>query len=226
MNQSGGTRETWLEIGMNIVAPTVVLMFLSGEDRLGPAIALVAALAFPVAHGVRALVRAESISPFTVLALISVGLTGGIGLFELDVSWLAWKEAALPAVMGLLALYTARTQRPAMTLLLERLLDPAKTEAALDTADKHTAWVRLSARATLALGAMYFVSGVASFVLARWIVVSPTGTEAFNVELGQMTALTFPVIALPTMIGTGLVLYLFNRGLERDVGVQIDDLLP
>ena len=225
MSSSGGSRETWLEIGLNVVAPTLVLMFASGEDRLGPALALVLALAFPVVHGVRALARSESISPFTLLALISVGLTGGIGLLELDVGWFAWKEAALPLVMGLLAMWTTRTERPAMLLLLERLLDEEKTAEALDTPAKKEAWRRHASRATLGLGLMYVLSGVASFVLARWLVTSPTGTEAFNVELGRMTALSFPVIGLPTMVGTAAVLFVFNRGVHQDVGLQIDELL-
>ncbi|MFT4624722.1 MAG: hypothetical protein ACI8PZ_003382 [Myxococcota bacterium] len=225
MSDTGGSTETWLELGMNVVAPTAVLLLLSGADRLGPSAALVLALAFPVAHGLRALARSETISPFTVLALISVGLTGGIGLLELDVAWFAWKEAALPSVMGVLALWTARGDRPAMTMLLERLVDGDKTEAALDTEEKQAAWIRHSARATLGLGAMYLASGVASFALARWLVTSPTGTEGFNVELGQMTAASFPAIGVPTMIGTAVILFLFNAGLKRDVGVQIDDLL-
>ena len=225
MKQSGGANETWLELGLNVVAPTVVLMFLSSDDRLGPEAALVVALAFPILHGVRALLRSETISPFTVLALVSVTLTGGIGLFELDVGWFAWKEAALPFAMGLMALWTARGERPAMTLLLERLVDNDKTAAALDSDTKRAAWLRHSARATLGLGLMYLLSGVASFVLARWLVTSPTGTEAFNVELGQMTALSFPVIGLPTMVGTAAVLWMFNSGLKKDVGIQVDDLL-
>jgi hypothetical protein len=217
--------ETWLELGLNVAAPTLVLMFLSGDDRLGSEAALVVALGFPVLHGLRSLVRSETISPFTVLALISVTLTGGIGLLELDVAWLAWKEAALPAVMGLLALWTARGERPAMTLLLERLVDADKTAAALDDDTKRAAWIKHSARATVWLGAMYLLTGVASFGLARYLVTSPTGTEAFNVELGQMTAMTFPVIGLPSMVGTAAVLWMFNSGLQKDIGVQVDDLL-
>ena len=225
MSDTGGARETWLEIGLNVAAPTLVLIFLSADDRLGPTFALILALAFPMAHGFRALTRSEGISPFTVLALISVGLTGGIGLFELEVSWFAWKEAALPAVMGLLALWTARGERPAMTLLLERLIDPEKTAAALDSDAKRASWRSNSATATRALGVMYLLSGIGSFWLARWLVASPTGTAEFNVELGQMTAMSFPAIGIPTMIGTGIVLYRFNQRLQDEVGVQMDDLL-
>ena len=44
------------------------------------------------------------------------------------------------------------------------------------------------------------------------IVVSPAGTEAFNSEIGRMTALSFPVIALPTMIILmGAIFYIFKR---------------
>jgi hypothetical protein len=49
-------------------------------------------------------------------------------------------------------------------------------------------------------------------VLAKLIVKSQPGTTAFNEELGRMTALSYPVIVVPSMIIMIATLwYLFNR---------------
>jgi hypothetical protein len=46
------------------------------------------------------------------------------------------------------------------------------------------------------LAGTFFFSSVANYVLARWVVTSPAGTEAFNQELGRLTLLSYPVIAI------------------------------
>ena len=46
----------------------------------------------------------------------------------------------------------------------------------------------------------FFLSATLNFALASYLVKSPVGSEAFNQELGKMTALSFPVIAVPSMI--------------------------
>jgi hypothetical protein len=49
-------------------------------------------------------------------------------------------------------------------------------------------------------------------VLAKLIVKSQPGTTAFNEELGRMTALSYPVIVVPSMIIMIAALwYLFHR---------------
>ena len=53
----------------------------------------------------------------------------------------------------------------------------------------------------------------------------PAGTAAFNEELGRMTALSFPVIAVPaTLVMIGAMLYLF-RGIRQLTGLNLDDIL-
>jgi hypothetical protein len=47
-----------------------------------------------------------------VLGLVSILLTGGIGLLQLDTRWLAVKEAAIPGLIGLAVLMSTRTRYP------------------------------------------------------------------------------------------------------------------
>ena len=51
------------------------------------------------------------------------------------------------------------------------------------------------------------------------------GTVAFNEQLGKMTALSFPVIALPaTLVMVGNLFYLF-RGITKLTGLSIEEMM-
>ena len=85
-----------IDVVISIVVPSIILMKFSSPEDLGPAGALVTALSFPIGWGLYELVRNKRKNFIALLGLISVFLTGGIGLFELDTHWLAVKEAAVP----------------------------------------------------------------------------------------------------------------------------------
>lgn len=218
-------REALLEIGLNIVAPTVVLVFLSGEDRLGPVVGLVLALAFPLVHAALSLARTGRFSPLTVLAVGSVVLTGGIGLLELDVRWFAWKEALVPAVLAVATVVSVRTPWPVVPTILWRVLDAERVHAALEARGSRARFEERIQRATWGFAAIFGASAALTFALARTLVTSPTGSVAFNEELGRFTALSFPAVALPITLAMVVVLRSLLTGLEEDTGAEIDDLL-
>ena len=49
---------------------------------------------------------------------------------------------------------------------------------------------------------------------------------AFNEELGRMTALSFPAIALPCLVVVILCFVYFVRGLGKLTGMDFQDILP
>jgi len=57
------------------------------------------------------------------------------------------------------------------------------------------------------------------------IVVSPAGTTAFNEELGRMTALSFPVIAVPSVIVLTIAVMYLLSGITKLTGLEAQDLL-
>ena len=73
-------------------------------------------------------------------------------------------------------------------------------DAALDRYGNRARFDRTLNVASWLLASSFFLSAVLNFVLAKLIVKSPAGSVAFNEELGRMTALSYPVIALPSMI--------------------------
>ena len=62
------------------------------------------------------------------------------------------------------------------------------------------------------LAGTFLFSSVMNYLLARWVVTSPAGTEAFNNELGRMTLLSYPVIAIPSMLMMMGVMFYLARG--------------
>ena len=89
------------ELIFNIVIPSVILMKFSGAEDLGATKALLVALYFPISWGLYELMKYRKINYIALLGLISVLLTGGIGLLQLDSQWLAVKEASIPALIAL-----------------------------------------------------------------------------------------------------------------------------
>lgn len=215
----------FVELAVNVAAPTVVLLFLSGDDRLGPVWSLVLALLFPLGHGLVTLLTERRVSPIAVFALISVGLTGGIGLLRLDAKWFAWKEAAFPLLLGVLAVASVRTRWAALPTLLEPLLDSQRVHALLAERGQEAAHEEALRKATWRLGVVFVLTAVGTFFLAGYMVTSPTGTEAFNAELGRYTGLALPVVGLPSTALMIVVLRDVLIGIEDRTGAEIDDLL-
>src|SRR5690554_5061120 len=78
---------------LNIAVPTIILSKFSGEEYLGIKMGIVVALAFPLLYGARDFVVRRKLNVFSALGLVSVLLTGGISLLELDPKYIAIKEA-------------------------------------------------------------------------------------------------------------------------------------
>jgi hypothetical protein len=203
-----------LSLGINIAIPAIILMKLSGDDHLGPVGGLVVALIFPLTYGVVDFVRRREWNIVSILGFVSVLLTGGIGLMQLDPKWIAVKEAAVPALIGVAVILSLRTRFPIVRTFLynDKIIRVQDVDEALARRGNSEAFDRTLVNASWMLAASFFVSAVLNFVLAKLIVKSQPGTTAFNEELGRMTALSYPVIVVPSMIIMIATLwYLFNR---------------
>jgi hypothetical protein len=216
-----------VEIGVTILVPAIILMQLSGAERLGPLKALLLALAFPLAWGLWDGYRRHKLNWLAVLGVVSTLLTGGIGLLALDAKWLAIKEAAVPALIGLVILGSVWARKPLIHLLVfnASLFDVERVSKAL--ADKGTSatFEQRLRQGTVLLAGTFFFSAVANYILARWVVTSPAGTEAFNQELGRLTLLSYPVIAIPsTLMMMGLLFWL-AREAKTLTGLPMGDML-
>ena len=90
-----------INIGLNVIIPSVIMTKFSNADYLGPVWGLVVALAFPISYGLWDFLSKGKTNFFSLLGLFSVLMTGGIGLLKLDKNWMVVKETAIPALMGI-----------------------------------------------------------------------------------------------------------------------------
>ena len=216
-----------LELLINIVIPSIILMKFSGEQDLGVVGGLLVALAFPLGWGTFELIGRGKINFFSVLGLVSILLTGGIGLLQLDTQWLAVKEAAIPALIGLAVLVSTRTRYPLVKTLLYNptLIDVARVQQHLEARGTQRDFEARLQRATYMLGGTFFFSAAMNYVLATWIVTSPAGSEAFNTELGRLTLMSYPMIALPSMLMMMGALYYLARATRELAGLKLSETL-
>jgi hypothetical protein len=226
--QSATTRPSpWVELLITLFIPAFILMQLSDPQRLGPVYALLLALVFPLGWGMRDLLARRGVNFFAALGLVSILLTGGIGLLALDARWLAVKEAAIPGVLGLVVVASAFTRRPLVRLILMNpaIMHVERIQQGLVERGNLAAFEARLRAATWMLGGAFFFSSVMNYLLASWIVVSPAGTAEFNQELGRLTLLSYPMIALPSMLMMAAVLYYLARAIREMAGLTWAEVL-
>ncbi|HEX2170839.1 MAG TPA: VC0807 family protein [Dehalococcoidia bacterium] len=215
----------FLSLVLNVVIPSIILIRFSGEDALGPVRGLIIALAFPVVYGIFDLVWRRHVSFISVLGLASVILSGGIGLLRLEPQWLAVKEAAIPLVIGLALLISTRTPFSLVKKLISPVIDEERVYQALAERGAVAAYERRLNGTTYLLAGSFFLSAALNFALARLVVVSSPGTPAFNEELGRMTALSFPVITVPSLIVMVIAILYLVSGITRLTGLELPEIL-
>lgn len=216
-----------MELFFNIAAPSLILMKLSGEQYLGTVAALVVALAFPIAYGLFDFIKNKAFNFFSLLGFISTLLTGGIGLFELDVEWLAIKEAAIPSAIALVVLASGFLGKP---LVAKLILNPMLFNLGLiyDTlaANGNTQVFKSKInRANHFLAVTSVFSATMNYLLAKWIVTSPASTVEFNEQLGEMTALSYPVIAIPSTIMLIVIMVHVVKVITKLTGLSFEQVL-
>ena len=75
------------------------------------------------------------------------------------------------------------------------------------------------------LAGSFFLSAALNYLLAKWVIVSPTGTPEFNSELGTMNLMSYPVIVLPCMVITMFALFYVIRNIKRLTGLGLEDVI-
>ncbi|WBA10338.1 VC0807 family protein [Salinivibrio kushneri] len=214
------------EILFNVFIPSIILMKLSGDEYLGTAMALVVALAFPLAYGGMDLVRNQKFNFISALGFISVLLTGGIGLLELDTRWLALKEALIPGIIGLAVLGSTFTRYPLMQKLIlnDTVLNLALINQRLKESGQSAAFERCLMWSNYLFASTFVFSSAMNYFLATWIVTSPAGTPAFNEELGKMTLYSYPMIAIPSMLMMFGILYYIWRQIRAMTSLETEQI--
>ncbi len=218
----------WLNLGLNIFLP--ILLLKKGEAWL-PLVAwqvLIVALLFPVGYFIYDLARRRKYNLFSILGFVSVLLTGGIGLLKMDPVWIAVKEAAIPAIIGVVVIGSLKTRWPLVRTFLfnKEIMDVQKVETRLAERNNRADFEQLLRFCSWLLAASFFFSAVLNYILARVIVktypsVDPT---AFNDELGSLAVWSWPVIVVPSMAVMFFALWKLLTGIKNLTGFDLEEI--
>jgi len=202
-------------------------MKMSGDDKLGATMALVVALAFPIGYGIYELIFNGRRNLMALLGIVSVLLTGGIGLLKIDAQWLAVKEAAIPLCIGIGVLVANKMGYPLVKKLLfnPTIMNVEKIDQELTRQQNRQAFETRLDRANLLFAGTFLFSAVMNYFLAKMIVTSESGSSAFNEELGRMTLLSYPVIAIPSMIMMLGIFWFIWRTVSRLTGLSLEEMM-
>lgn len=216
-----------LNILFSIVIPAIILSKFSTPEKLGVIPGFLIALAFPIGMSLYELIVQKKVSFIAILGFVSILLTGIIGILEIPTQWLAVKEAAVPLLIGIAIFVSQYTKYPLIEKIIynDKLLKLSLIEEKLNISGQTSRVKKYLQNATYMVSASFLLSAILNFCLTKYIVVSPAGTEAFNQELGKLTALSYPVIALPsTLVMVSALWYLVNR-LSKATGLSMEEML-
>ena len=214
-------------LAFNIIIPVVLMSYASADEYLGPAWSIVAALAFPLAYGLWDLKQSGKVNGFSILGIVSVLLTGGISLLKLPAEYIAIKEATIPALIGIAVLVTQATKKPLVKMLIlnDQIINWPKLNEVLDAQNKQTLFKQKIKHCSYIVASSFFLSSALNYILAKVILVSEPGTTAYTEELGRMTALSYPVIVIPSMVLLIAALwYLFSQ-IGKITGEDIESFI-
>ena len=226
---------TFLNLGFNILVP--ILLLNKGKDWFGSYLelyfdnvavgVLLIAIAFPVGYFIYDYFKRAKYNIFSILGLISVLLTGGIGILNIPTEWFAIKEAAIPLLLGVAVVVSLKTPYPLIRTLLynPEIMDVDRVQAALKEHDAETAFEKLLTFCTWLLAGSFLLSAVLNYILASWIVVSPSGTDAFNAEVSRMMAWSWVVIAIPSIAIMMFALFKLMGGIKEMTGLELEQVL-
>ncbi len=227
MTQKENPKSALFNILFNIVLPSVILSKFSDNAHLGPVKGLIISLTFPLVYGAWDLIALKKWNFVSILGFVSILLTGGLALLQLDGFWFAVKEASVPVLIGIVVFFTAKSK---YNLVRNIILNPQVIKIDLIQSkirenNQEEEFENLIIKTTYLFVLSFVVSAILNFVLAMIILKSPAGTPEFNQELGKMVALSYPVIMVPSMVVLILSLIYLIRGLTRMTGHSYKDLL-
>lgn len=207
-----------LDILLGAVVPILILAYLS--DYVGNVPAYLLSALIPVAWVFADLLfitkRFNFIAGFLGLNAIVRGL---LAFWFVDGVLYALKDTVGSLIVVLIFGGSIFLGRPVVRAFAEQALDPRspEQEGALRRLFSERPVARTLLWTTAALAAVNALTGVANFVLNLNIVTAAFGTEAFNVQVAQVNALTRLAIGIPEFLAWGVALYFVFHALYRAI---------
>ncbi len=218
-----------VSIMLNVVIPVIILTCLSKEKYLGPLWGLITALILPIGYGLHTLIKERRADFISIIGIVSVLLTGVIGILQLAPIWLAVKEAAIPLIIGLVIIISLWTPIPLIKKIMmsEKIFNVDLLHEKLREKGTEAKFEKRLVGLTWGLASSFFLSSALNYGLARFIVKTDPhiDLEAYTAEIGKMTGWSYVVVMLPCMAVMILVLLALIKTLTHLTDLKMDDLL-
>ena len=217
----------FLNLICNLALPTAVMSLASGERALGPKWGLLVALLFPLGYGIYDFAQRRRVNFISAIGFVSVLITGGFGLMKLDGFWFAVKDGAMPALVGIAVLASLRAKEPLVHEILynPQVIDVERVDRALTERNAHAGFAQLMRKSSYLIASAMLISAVLNYAFARWIIVSPPDTEAFNKELAKMHWVSMLGLSIPTIAMMFYALWQLMKELGVLSGLTLDEIL-
>jgi hypothetical protein len=239
---------------VNVLIPVLALSYLSKDPEfqraigkavqpwhIGPVKALMVALAFPIAYGIRHFIKTRKANFFSALGLFSVLLTGGLTIFlwnedgtikpNGDVLF-GLKEASIPLILGIAVIGSHFTSTPLIRTFLysDTMFDIARIEKEIDAHNARPDYVKIIFQATLLFAASFFISALLNFGLAVHFLgdldpSAPNARVLYNSQVAKLTGWGFAVIGLPMLIFLFITLRRMITQLSRLTGLKEEEIM-
>lgn len=212
-----------LDLVMGAGIPALILAFLS--TPLGAPTAYVLAALVPVAWVMIDLFfitrRFNAIT--TAVGIMAVG-NGALAFWFVDGVLYAFKDSLSLVLYALLLVVSALIGKPFLGALLSQSIggDTDERRPLLHALFARPSVGRALATSTLLSGLAILVAAAGNFALNLWIVVAPFGTEAFNLQVAQVNALTRIALPLWTMLSFGGAIFWTMKSITSAVGLPLD----
>ena len=154
----------------------------------------------------------------------------GVGLLPgATVLMFAIKEAALPAILGVMTIITLKTRKPLVKLFLYNpdVINVELVDQALEAKGTVKEFNQLLRKCTLFIALSFLLSATLNYFLSRAIVVTEPYKDklAFNNEVGTMMGWSFPIISIPCMVVSGYAFWILIKGIKKLAGFSLEEIL-
>lgn len=210
---------------ISFIIPTLVLLLLSDQSRLGPIPAMFLALAFPIGLELYRLARRQKPSLLSVLAIVGILFVGLVAVLKLSEEWLAVRRAAPYAVAAIALFVIVRWKPTLIERVLDTLLVMEHVRKAKLTDDLQRQLTRATQRAGYALAVVCTLIAVAMYVLTIVFMSAPAGSSEFNAQYAELRIVTIGAITVPSVIALAAILVLLVNKIEKLTGVSAEELL-
>ncbi len=233
-----------LDIVVNVIAPVMILSYMSKEEgkfwHLGPVNAMAIALILPLAFGIWHFIKHKKLNLFSCVGLFAILLTGliTIYLFYNEASRahvgiiFGIKEAVQPLVIGSLFLITHKMSAPLLNTFLynDALFDVKRIEKSVKEKETKPDYQSLLWKCSLIMFGSFCVSAVANLALSLYF-FQDLAADAdnwkvlYNGIVGKITGWGFLVIGAPFFLVMAFILYFMLNGLKKITGLATDEIL-